>query len=660
MSSHYWTAIGINGQEFQGHFDGNGKVIQGLSINELKTSRIFGLFGDVYAAGNGAGIKNLTVMGASIRANCVSNHYTGVVQNSRIHKNGYGGILAASVYGNHSNGKDVKPVIENCQVQGDIVCISDDDMSSNYARESDSGGVAGLSVVGGFSGSIQNGSVVESCLTSATASANLWNVGGFSGGAVYTGENDTQPKIENCAATGLVYSHAGDRCVPKSGAFIGHNVGIIQHCYAAGTVTVDDPENWPSGGFAGTNDLPTVNESEPCGTITNCAYYKWDNAISDVCTNVDPDSINNILPLGSRHDIIVYIHSSLGGHYGSSYSGIQTAKACKEGYTGDLVCQYDNQTIKVGTSYVLHDGLEEHQWDEGVVKVEPKDGKEGEVLYTCQVCDEIKTIKVSQWPLPSTTPMATPTATPTNKPTVTPTATPTNKQNTSPTVKPTVKPTTTPTAKTTANLVKKITAKQQEKNSQSLGKKASAGWKDGKFNVTWGSVKGASGYNIYATLCTKKLNEKALAKTVSGTKTSAQLSKIMRKAISGSKNYKVRIQAFQTINGKKVFLGTSKVYHIARWKNKHYTNAKKLVIPDKKITLKKGKTATCNVKAVKRDRKKKWLSKKHGAVLSYTVTNKNIATVTKNGKIRAKKAGTCVIYVNALNGICGKITVTVK
>lgn len=293
MSSHYWTAIGINGQEFQGHFDGNGKVIQGLSINELKTSRIFGLFGDVYAAGNGARIKNLTVMGASIRANCVSNHYTGVVQNSRIHKNGYSGILAASVYGNHSNGKEVKPVIENCQVQGEIVCISDDDMFSNYARESDSGGVAGLSVVGGFSGSIQNGSVIESCLTSATASANLWNVGGFSGGAVYTGENDTQPKIENCAATGLVYSHAGDRCVPKSGAFIGHNVGIIQHCYAAGTVTVDDPGNWPSGGFAGTNDLPTVNESEPSPIALiiirakkagTCVIYV--NALNGICGKI--------------------------------------------------------------------------------------------------------------------------------------------------------------------------------------------------------------------------------------------------------------------------------------------------------------------------------------------------------------------------------------
>lgn len=146
------------------------------------------------------------------------------------------------------------------------------------------------------------------------------------------------------------------------------------------------------------------------------------------------------------------------------------------------------------------------QWNDGLVLVEPKDGNEGTVLYTCQVCEETKTIKVSQWPLPSTTPTATPTATPTNKPTV--------------------KPTTTPTAKTTANPVKKITAKQQEKNSQRLSEKASAGWKDGKFNVTWGSVKGASGYDIYATLCTKKLNQTALVKTVSGTKTSTQLYKI--------------------------------------------------------------------------------------------------------------------------------------
>lgn len=555
LSSHYWTAIGINGQEFQGHFDGNGKVIQGLNMDELKTGRIFGLFGDVYAAGKGAGIKNLTVMGATIEANCVSSSYTSVVQNDRIKKSGYGGILAASIYGNHSDGKDVKPVIENCQVQGQIVCISDDDMYDDYTRESDAGGIAGivsyavikscaamqikissyggmiggfaglildnseisdctsagyvtgLSLVGGFSGNIQNGSVVESCHTCATASAHLRSVGGFSGGAVYTGENDTQPVIKNCTSTGLVYCNNESRCEPQRGSFIGWNIGSIQQCYATGTVCVSDSDNLPSGGFAGVNDVPTTNTSAACGTINDCGYCKWSSKINDVYqNNGDPDSISNILTKDTLADMTAYIHDKKGGHYGSFYSGMQTAKACKEGYTGNLICQYDKQTMEQGTSYTLHDGLEEHQWNDGLVLVEPKDGNEGTVLYTCQVCEETKTIKVSQWPLPSTTPTATPTATPTNKPTV--------------------KPTTTPTAKTTANPVKKITAKQQEKNSQRLSEKASAGWKDGKFNVTWGSVKGASGYDIYATLCTKKLNQTALVKTVSGTKTSTQLYKI--------------------------------------------------------------------------------------------------------------------------------------
>ena len=37
LTGKYWTAIGIGGQEFQGSFDGNGKVIQGLTVDETKT-----------------------------------------------------------------------------------------------------------------------------------------------------------------------------------------------------------------------------------------------------------------------------------------------------------------------------------------------------------------------------------------------------------------------------------------------------------------------------------------------------------------------------------------------------------------------------------------------------------------------------------------------
>lgn len=722
ISDHYWTAIGIGGQEFQGYFDGNGKVIQGLNMNERETERSFGLFGDVYAAKKGAGIKNLTILNAKITASCVYKRPKPAGQNSRIRKNGYGGILAASVYGNHSDGSDVKPVIENCQVQGEIVCLSDENLYDDKTRESDAGGiagrvsyavikncnalnvninsmggyvgaftglildnsevsgctatgyVAGLGMVGGFTGDIKNGSIVESSIAGATAVAYFWNVGGFCGYAAYLGEDDTQSKIKNCIATGNVYSHSGSYSEPRSGAFVGTNVALIQQCYAAGKVTVDDPENYPSGGFAGINAIPSKDETASSGKIEDCAYYKWDSTINDVYRNEsDPDSsISNIMTMDSAQDMTAYIHEKTGGHYGAFCSGIQTAKPCKAGYTGDIICQYDKETVKQGTSYTLHDGLEEHQWDEGVVQVEPANGKEGEVLYTCQVCEETKTVKVSQWPLPAVTPTATPTvvptptatATATAAPVVTPTGKPTTKPTVRPTVKPTVKPTKKPATKSTAKPTmkpgRKITAKQQEKNSISLNEKASADWQDGKFNVSWGAVKGASGYDVYAALCTKKMDKKALVKTVTGTKTSAQFDNISGKAISGSKNYKVMIQAFQKVNGKKVLLGKSKIYHIAGWKSKNYTNAKKLIIPKKKITLKKGKTAKCNVKAVKQQKKKKWLSKKHGAVLRYHVTNKNIATVTKTGKIKAKKAGTCVIYVSALNGICGKITVTVK
>ena len=41
-------------------------------------------------------------------------------------------------------------------------------------------------------------------------------------------------------------------------------------------------------------------------------------------------------------------------------------------------------------------------------------------------------------------------------------------------------------------------------------------------------------------------------------------------------------------------------------------------------------------------------------------TNTKIATVTKNGRIKAKKKGTCYIYVYAQNGVYKKIKVVVS
>ena len=51
---------------------------------------------------------------------------------------------------------------------------------------------------------------------------------------------------------------------------------------------------------------------------------------------------------------------------------------------------------------------------------------------------------------------------------------------------------------------------------------------------------------------------------------------------------------------------------------------------------------------------------KHAAALRYRSSNKNVATVTKSGKIVGVNVGTCYISVYAHNGASKKIKVKVK
>ena len=85
------------------------------------------------------------------------------------------------------------------------------------------------------------------------------------------------------------------------------------------------------------------------------------------------------------------------------------------------------------------------------------------------------------------------------------------------------------------------------------------------------------------------------------------------------------------------------------------TVSKSVIAKAKK--LKKGKTLKLNARAVAQSKKLK--VKKH-AGLRYATSNKKIATVSKSGRITAKKKGTCYIYAYAQNGVCRKIKVKVK
>ena len=50
----------------------------------------------------------------------------------------------------------------------------------------------------------------------------------------------------------------------------------------------------------------------------------------------------------------------------------------------------------------------------------------------------------------------------------------------------------------------------------------------------------------------------------------------------------------------------------------------------------------------------------HVAAYRYYTSDQSVASVSKNGKITATKAGTCVIYVVANNGVYATIEVTVN
>ena len=93
---------------------------------------------------------------------------------------------------------------------------------------------------------------------------------------------------------------------------------------------------------------------------------------------------------------------------------------------------------------------------------------------------------------------------------------------------------------------------------------------------------------------------------------------------------------------------------------KKYTNAKSVKLNKNKVTLKKGKSFKIKAKVTKVKKSKKLMPKKHAATVRYLSTNKKVATVSKNGKIKAAGKGTCDVYAYAHNGAYKKINVKVK
>ena len=170
--------------------------------------------------------------------------------------------------------------------------------------------------------------------------------------------------------------------------------------------------------------------------------------------------------------------------------------------------------------------------------------------------------------------------------------------------------------------------------------------------LKWNAVPEADGYVIYWNKCGSKKAFKQVKEIKSG-KTLTWTHKKLKK--SSWNRYIVR--AYKVINGKKSFIKTSNQIHLVT-KGGKYTNVKKLKSSVSKVTLKKGKTKTLKITQTYAEKNKKLVA--HMRPLTYTTSDKKVATVTKKGVIKAKGKGSCYIYITAYSGVYTRVKVTVK
>ena len=172
-----------------------------------------------------------------------------------------------------------------------------------------------------------------------------------------------------------------------------------------------------------------------------------------------------------------------------------------------------------------------------------------------------------------------------------------------------------------------------------------------KITLSWLKYKWADGYEVYWSYCDGTQGFKKL-----GTFKKSTLSATHKK-LNNKKEYKYYVAAYKMVNGKKIYIARSNALHVAM-KNAKKTNAKSITVNKTKVTLREGKTFKLKCKVKKAGSRKKLLL--HTDIFRYHTSDSSIATVSKSGKIKALKKGTCTIYIFANNGVYKSVKVTVK
>lgn len=206
----------------------------------------------------------------------------------------------------------------------------------------------------------------------------------------------------------------------------------------------------------------------------------------------------------------------------------------------------------------------------------------------------------------------------------------------------------------------RFVAKIPAQNTAGINKNIHAVVSGNKVTVVWGKVNRADGYDIYAQKCYVNFDSKSLIKSVKGASaTRVTISGINGKSLAKLDMIKLRVKAYKLVNGKKKYIDNSVMLHIVTNSSK-YTNIKKVLLSRKSYVLGVKQTIQLKPGFTKADASKMVLDGTHGARYLYACTNKNVATVDAKGRIKAKAAGKCTVYVIAVNGTTQAVQIIVK
>ncbi|MBO4498592.1 MAG: Ig-like domain-containing protein [Lachnospiraceae bacterium] len=194
-------------------------------------------------------------------------------------------------------------------------------------------------------------------------------------------------------------------------------------------------------------------------------------------------------------------------------------------------------------------------------------------------------------------------------------------------------------------------------NKQKLDSGLGVTQNNGELTISWGEVPDAEYYEVYVAYLSVPF-EKVDPVEIKGA-TGLETKKINGKSIDSTKNFKLKVEAYKTEDGKKIQIGKSLTLYVAGESNQDYTNVSGISVNKTKKTLATGKSFKIKAETILEDMTKKLL-KPSVARLRYESSDISVAKVNSSGKVTAVGKGTCYVRVFALNGVSVKIKITVK